>query len=44
MRTCERCGKKYERTNAEIIVYPNVCHECDVFLSNIGKGNTMGKK
>jgi hypothetical protein len=33
-RICERCGKEYRRGEDEIVVFPNVCKECDIFLSN----------
>jgi len=35
MKKCERCGKEYFRQKSEIIVFPNVCKECDRELSNI---------
>lgn len=31
---CERCGKEYRREEDEIVVFPNVCRECDIYLSN----------
>jgi len=34
-RICERCGNEYSRSEKEIIVYPNLCRTCDVYLSNV---------
>ena len=34
-KVCERCGQEYKRDyEKEIIVMPNVCRSCDIFLSN----------
>lgn len=37
MGKCERCGKEHNRQESEIIIFPNVCKECDIILSNIIK-------
>lgn len=38
MKKCERCNKEYKRDyKKEIVVMPNVCKECDIFLSNFNR-------
>jgi len=39
MKICERCGKEYRRDyEKEIVVMPNVCRDCDIFLANVNQG------
>jgi len=35
MKICRRCGKEYSRDEKEIVVFPGVCRDCDIFLSNL---------
>jgi len=33
MKICERCGNKYERNENEIVVYPNLCKDCEIKIT-----------
>ena len=30
MKICERCAKEFLRSDNEIVVYPNLCKDCEI--------------